>query len=76
MNWNPCYVLAFFVSLSLPLSAAEPAPLTFERDIRPIFKANCFQCHGEEEKPKGEPRPAAPSIGRQGGRLGGDDYAG
>ncbi len=25
----------------------------FERDIRPILKAHCFHCHGEEDKPKG-----------------------
>ncbi len=30
-----------------------PAHPVFERDIRPIFKAHCFHCHGEEEKPKG-----------------------
>lgn len=29
------------------------APLTYERDVRPILKAHCFQCHGEEENPKG-----------------------
>lgn len=27
--------------------------LTFERDIRPILKAHCFQCHGEGETLKG-----------------------
>ncbi len=27
--------------------------LTFEQDIRPIFKAHCFSCHGEGEKLKG-----------------------
>jgi cytochrome c553 len=27
--------------------------LTFEKDIRPIVKAHCTHCHGEEEKPKG-----------------------
>ena len=32
---------------------AAPAELTFERDIRPILKANCFHCHGEEGKTKG-----------------------
>jgi hypothetical protein len=31
---------------------AETAPLTFEHDVRPILKAHCTQCHGEEEKPK------------------------
>ena len=32
---------------------AVPEPLTFEKDIRPILKANCFHCHGEGEKLKG-----------------------
>lgn len=32
-------------------SASEA--LSFERDIRPILKANCFQCHGEGESLKG-----------------------
>lgn len=38
----------------------EPAPvknttakITYEQHIRPILKANCFQCHGEGEKLKG-----------------------
>jgi hypothetical protein len=37
-----------FASAALGSSA-----LTFERDIRPILKAHCFQCHGEGEKLKG-----------------------
>ena len=28
------------------------ARLTFEQHVRPILKAHCFQCHGEEAKPK------------------------
>ena len=28
-------------------------PLTFERDIRPIFKQYCVHCHGEDDKRKG-----------------------
>ncbi len=33
--------------------SAETNALTFEHDVRPILKAHCFLCHGEEEKPKG-----------------------
>ncbi|HEY2952017.1 MAG TPA: c-type cytochrome domain-containing protein, partial [Verrucomicrobiae bacterium] len=49
--------------LVLPVPAANDPPtkspppaarLTFEEHIRPIFKANCFDCHGEGEKLKGE----------------------
>ncbi len=29
------------------------APLTFEKDVRPILKEHCTHCHGEEEKPGG-----------------------
>ena len=38
--------------IPLAASAAEPV-LTFERDVRPIVKAHCTHCHGEEEKPEG-----------------------
>src|SRR2546421_12654503 len=38
-----------FASVAL-LRAAPP---TFEKDIRPILKAHCFDCHGEGEKLKG-----------------------
>jgi hypothetical protein len=42
----------FCLLLSLAAHASDPT-LTFERDIRPILKAHCTHCHGEEEKPKG-----------------------
>ncbi len=32
------------------VSATADAPLTFERDVRPILKTHCWQCHGEEEE--------------------------
>lgn len=35
-------------------AAGAAAALTFEKDIRPILKTNCFQCHGEEKEIKGK----------------------
>jgi cytochrome c553 len=35
-----------------PLWAAA-APVMFEKDVRPILKTHCFQCHGEEGEMKG-----------------------
>src|SRR4051794_10166376 len=37
-----------------PVRGADAAdrPLSYEQDVRPILKAHCFQCHGEEAKPK------------------------
>lgn len=34
-------------------SSAADSRVTFEKDIRPIFKAYCFHCHGEEKELSG-----------------------
>ena len=49
----PC-VAALFQAAAIGVSAARSAGLTFEKDVRPIFKAACFRCHGEDEVRKGE----------------------
>jgi cytochrome c553 len=41
----------YFLPL-LPL-VASAAPLSFEKDVRPVLKAHCTHCHGEEEEPDG-----------------------
>jgi hypothetical protein len=43
--------IAGFISLVATAGAEEPL-LTFEKDVRPLLKAHCTLCHGEEEKPK------------------------
>ena len=43
---------ALLFSLAAPTYAAERT-LTFEKDVRPIVKAHCTHCHGEEEEPDG-----------------------
>lgn len=39
---------------SLCASAAASGDLTFEKDIRPIFRAHCYDCHGATEDLKGK----------------------
>ena len=34
--------------------AADAKPLTFERDIRPIFRSHCYDCHGATKEKKGK----------------------
>lgn len=46
--------LSLFLLLAGALvSGAENEPLTFERDVRPILKEQCFLCHGEDKVLKG-----------------------
>ena len=42
------YVIAWLAAFSTTVSAAQPE-IAFETDIRPLFKARCFHCHGEGE---------------------------
>ncbi len=32
---------------------SHPKPLMFEKDVQPLLKARCFQCHGEEQELEG-----------------------
>ena len=46
------YCLLFGAPL-FSCAAANADDLTFERDIRPILRAHCFDCHGATAEPKG-----------------------
>jgi mono/diheme cytochrome c family protein len=41
------------LALSTGSAHAADAPITFESHVRPILKAQCFHCHGEEDEKKG-----------------------
>lgn len=46
-DWPRLCILLLVGASVTTARAGEP---TFERDVRPILKANCIQCHGEREK--------------------------
>lgn len=53
-RWCSLVALSFVVAcLCAPAAAQETQVLTFEHHVRPILKAHCFQCHGEEEQHEG-----------------------
>jgi hypothetical protein len=62
-----CFLLAF--SFVLP-AATVAEEITFEKHIRPILKAHCFFCHGEDDKPKGKLDVRLPSLMKKGGKNG------
>ena len=51
------WLAAWVISAACQLGSADAAdgkPLTFEADIRPIFRSHCYDCHGSEKEKKGK----------------------
>ncbi|HQU41247.1 MAG TPA: DUF1549 domain-containing protein [Pirellulales bacterium] len=50
---NCLILLALLFASRAAIADGGNAELTYERHVRPILKAHCFQCHGEEGQRKG-----------------------
>lgn len=48
-----CLPMGVVLAQEQPAAPKPEAPLSFERDVRPILKAHCFYCHGGEHETKG-----------------------
>src|SRR5689334_16367735 len=45
--------LALAAAIALPVCASAAAKVDFKRDVQPIFKANCYGCHGPTQQMNG-----------------------
>ena len=69
--WLGLVSFAAGAETAAPIQTSSPAAsLNFEQHIRPILKANCFDCHGEGEKLKGELDLRLRRLIVQGGKSG------
>jgi mono/diheme cytochrome c family protein len=53
MRLTTCLLIATLAIGATSASAEDGKELIYEQHIRPIFKAHCFQCHGEDGQQKG-----------------------
>ena len=42
--------LVLVAALGLPSAAQQPKPVSFSKDVMPIFKASCLKCHKADKK--------------------------
>src|SRR5689334_5940537 len=58
--------IGLLLAFSLSVVAQEPQKVDFIRDVQPIFKASCLECHGAK-KAKGQFRLDSRAMAMKGG---------
>lgn len=53
-SWRVLMAVVGWLAMWTTCIAAEVAEVRFEKHVRPILKAHCFHCHGEEPNPEGK----------------------
>ena len=64
------FIVLAAIAPSVASSAGAADDLTFEKDIRPIFRTHCYDCHGAEKEMKGELDLRLVRLMEKGGELG------
>ena len=64
------FLIPVTLILFLPAVSTAVDELTFEKHIRPIFRAHCYDCHGAEKQVKGELDLRLVRLMEKGGELG------
>jgi mono/diheme cytochrome c family protein len=49
----PLTLLVLLLALPVRTGAADPAPVDFNRDVKPILAKHCYSCHGPEKQRSG-----------------------
>ena len=60
-------MLAVIPLLALPLAAQDAKKLTYDDDVKPIFRRRCFACHNASEMKSGLNLEAYPGVMKGGG---------
>ena len=69
--FNLAFVCASWPVLLLAESPpSSSGPISFEKDVRPILKAQCFHCHGEDGETRGGLDVRLSRLLRKGGKSG------
>ncbi len=63
-------LLLLFLAGRCPAETGADSPPTFEKDVRPILKVNCFRCHGEGDQLKGKLDLRLRRLAVRGGKSG------